>query len=313
MMGMCGARLRMRLAIGCVNSGASMMTTASGSAATAASAVRAHARDDARQPRQDRHRPHDGDVGERKLRCEPLALHLLAADAQVVHPALAARIERGHEPAAERVARMLAGDEEEAQVRAARAARRPAVGGRAPGARAVCRSRLMTSPQQGASTARNRPSRSASCGCAARTTRGRRVADEQRRPQAPRRAAATHHVRHIGLPRPGPPTPDRRASAPPAPLAQAAGARHAAPPRPRRSPPRARGRDRRPRRGSRARGASAGKSSAAFGCIGTLRALPGARRPKRSRCACQSGAAACACGAGVSRKPCTKSPPHPQR
>ncbi len=40
MMGMCGARLRMRLAIGCVNSGASMMTTASGSAATAAAAVR---------------------------------------------------------------------------------------------------------------------------------------------------------------------------------------------------------------------------------------------------------------------------------
>ena len=40
MMGICGARLRMRLAMAWVNSGASMMTMASGSAATAASTVR---------------------------------------------------------------------------------------------------------------------------------------------------------------------------------------------------------------------------------------------------------------------------------
>ncbi len=39
MMGTSGRRLRTRLAIGCVNSGLSMMMTASGAAATAADAV----------------------------------------------------------------------------------------------------------------------------------------------------------------------------------------------------------------------------------------------------------------------------------
>ena len=39
MIGMCGARFLMRFAIGCVNSGLSMMTTASGAKASAASTV----------------------------------------------------------------------------------------------------------------------------------------------------------------------------------------------------------------------------------------------------------------------------------
>ena len=62
---------------------------------------------------------HDRHVGERELRSQAGALHVLAADAEEVDAPLALRGERAHQLAAQRIARMLAGDEENAQVVAA--------------------------------------------------------------------------------------------------------------------------------------------------------------------------------------------------
>ncbi len=77
------------------------------------------ARHDARQARQDRQRPHHRDVGQRELRGEPRRLHVLAPDPQVVDASLAAGAERAHQLAAQRVAGVLARDQEDAQVVAA--------------------------------------------------------------------------------------------------------------------------------------------------------------------------------------------------
>ncbi len=77
------------------------------------------ARHDARQARQDRQNSHDGDVLEGKLRGEAGTLHVLAADAEEVNASLTVGTKRGHKLAAQRIARMLAGDNEDAQVIAA--------------------------------------------------------------------------------------------------------------------------------------------------------------------------------------------------
>src|ERR1700729_985959 len=75
----------------------------------------ADARDKRRQPGQHRQDAHDGDVADGKKAFEALGLHRLAADAgegNVARPRVA---ERSHELAAELVARMLTGDESDAQ------------------------------------------------------------------------------------------------------------------------------------------------------------------------------------------------------
>ena len=66
-----GRRFRMRLAIGCVNSGLSMMTTTSGSVAMAHRDGAVDAFHDARQVAQDGQRTHDGDVRHGKSETRP--------------------------------------------------------------------------------------------------------------------------------------------------------------------------------------------------------------------------------------------------
>ena len=87
-----------------------MMTTASGSAAMAALAVRRTRA----MMRGSRGRIDNGPITatslKRKLRGEPLALHPFAADAEVMNAALALRIQRGHEARSQRVAGVLARD-----------------------------------------------------------------------------------------------------------------------------------------------------------------------------------------------------------
>jgi hypothetical protein len=51
---------------------------------------------DARQPWQDRQRPHDGDIGQRKRTDEPLSGHQVSPHAGKLDTALLARVDRGH-------------------------------------------------------------------------------------------------------------------------------------------------------------------------------------------------------------------------
>ena len=96
-----------------------MMTSASGRAATIAAAVCADALQERRQARQHRQNAHHGDVGDRKQARQPLRRHRLAADARERGDARRGdrprRRRAAHQLEAELIARMLAGDEGDAQ------------------------------------------------------------------------------------------------------------------------------------------------------------------------------------------------------